>query len=244
MRGDFESHRIGEVFKSRKNRVFRIRTDSEVRVAKVYPRDNVATAKAEFDLLTRCFEHHLPVPTPIELADDTIVMSYLEGPTVSEIADSLLTGGKVSQGRYDVTVDSLAKGLADWLASFHVAFDNELCRGDTILRNFVLSNGRVFGLDFEEAHEGDPILDLGELCANVLGMRPLFSRNNFELASDMLSSYWRITGEDRKADISDAIAVGLEHYARFRQDGGVLQEWARKFREEGSGLLEQPLSKI
>jgi aminoglycoside phosphotransferase (APT) family kinase protein len=166
-------------------------------------------------------------------------MKYIDGLNVSDVADLLLSGGKAFQGRTEITLSSLSSGLSDWLASFHVSFDNTKCRGDTILRNFILSDGHIFGLDFEEAHEGDPILDLGELCANILGMRPVFSKLNFEFASMIVSSYWDAIGEARSADIGGAIAAGLEHYARFRQDGGLLEEWARKFRAEGAALLEQ-----
>jgi len=239
METDFERYRIGEVFRSRKNRVFKIRFKGETRVAKVHSQMNSSAANAEYQLLARCSERRLLVPAPLELAENTIVMTYLEGPNLGDLADVLLSGGPPPRDRDEITIDSLAKGLANWLASFHKAFDNELCRGDTILRNFLLSSRQIYGLDFEEAHKGDPILDMGEICANILGMRPMFGRLNFNFASKVVSEYWRATGKDRSADIPEAIAMGLEHYAKFRQDGGLLMEWARKFRSERTVLGEQ-----
>ena len=241
---DFQKYQVGEPFKSRKNRVFRIRTDSRIQVAKVYPISSSDAARAEFQLLNKCVESHLTVPKPHELADSTIVMAYVDGSNVADLVDRLLSGERPTHRKDDVTFHSLARGLAEWLASFHRAFECKLCRGDTILRNFLLSKDTIFGLDFEEAHEGDPILDLGELCANVLGMRPLFSSLNFEFASDIVNGYWDATGKNRSEDISESIAIGLEHYAKFREDGGILQGWAQRFRNEGAVLLEQSVSKI
>ncbi len=234
---DLERHRVGEAFRSRKNRVFRVRTDGRIRVAKVYPTSGTESARAEFELLTRCVGLRLKVPAPIELSDRAIVMTYLEGTPVADLVDPILPSGDASRGQEQASLVSLSTGLANWLATFHRAFDFGLCRGDTILRNFLLSNDEVYGLDFEEAHRGDPIQDLGELCANVLGMRPLCGTVNFEFASNVANSYWKAVGESRMGDLAEAVALGLEHYAAYRKDGAVLREWACRFRKEGPGFL-------
>lgn len=239
MQVDFEKIRVGDVFRSRKNRVFRVMYNGELQVAKVYPSAKSVTAREESRLLKRCRELGLRVPTLVELVGGTIVMTYLGGPNLADVADRTLSNEATSEAEGGMLPDRMADGLADWLASFHKAFEHSFCRGDTILRNFLESDGAVYGLDFEEAHKGDPITDLGELCANILGMRPLLGRRNAQLAKSIVNRYWTLTGRDRSTDLPDAIASGLEHYARFRDDGKVLGNWALRFRREGPGLLEE-----
>lgn len=236
---DFEQRRVGPVFRSRKNRVFKIQMDQGMGVAKVYPQDRIEEAQAEFELLKKCSDLGITVPAPIETASNTLVMAYVEGENVADVVDDMLIREPVSRTRNDVRAPPLAQRLGDWLASFHRAFRSEFCRGDTILRNFLISDDRICGLDFEEAHDGDPLQDVGELCASILGMRPLFGPLNFDLASNMTSCYWEALGRNSSDELSEWIAVGLEHYAKFREDGGVLRDWARRFRSEGLSLLEE-----
>jgi tRNA A-37 threonylcarbamoyl transferase component Bud32 len=236
---DIEQRRVGGVLRSRKNRVFKIQMEEGVGVAKVYPEARVETAQAEFRLLKRCSDYGVPAPAPIELVSNTIVMAYVDGENVADVVDSILVNTHTSQAGDDDRAVLLADKLSDWLASFHRAFRFDLCRGDTILRNFLISGGRIYGLDFEEAHDGDTLQDVGELCTSILGMTPLFGPANFDFASEMVNSYWKAIGRNRSEELSEWIAAGLEHYAKFREDGRILRDWGRRFRSEGPALLEQ-----
>jgi tRNA A-37 threonylcarbamoyl transferase component Bud32 len=239
---DFEGLRVGEVFRSRKNRVFRIAYDDTICVAKVYPWANSKVASDEFDLLSRCFELGLRVPEPLELVGNTIVMTYLDGVNVADAFEPPPHDEAAQEAAEKIPFDELSEGLADWLASFHKALDLKVRRGDTILRNFIQHRGKIYGVDFEESRKGDILLDLGELCANILGMRPLFSSRNTMLTRAIISSYWEAIGRDRSDDLPEAIALGLEHYAKYRKDRKVLETLAQSFRNEGLTLLEKPKS--
>ncbi len=239
MQVDFEKIRVGEVFRSRKNRVFRVMYNGRLQIAKVYPSARSDVASEEFLLLGKCRELGLRVPMPVELVGSTIVMTYLEGPNVADVADRFLSDEANSGAKPEMSPDQMADGLADWLASFHKAFGFSLCRGDTILRNFLQTEGKIYGLDFEETHNGDTIDDLGEICANVLGMRPLFGTPNARIALAIVSRYWTAIGKDRSAELPEAIASGLEHYAKFRDDGMLLEKRAQRFRKEGLGALQE-----
>ena len=239
MSTDFEKFRIGDVFRSRKNKVFRISYEGRTLIAKVYPQSGGDSARREFEVLKKCSDLGLRVPVPIELAGSTIVMSYLEGSNMSELVDPLLDPDELVDSD---SVNRLVEGLAGWLASFHNAFEFRLCRGDTILRNFLLSDGMTYGIDFEEVHDGDPMSDIGELCASMLGMRPLFGPKNIEMTASFVNRYWKSIGRGRSSDLPESIAGALEHYARFRDDGMVLNNWSKKIRAEGLRFLERPLS--
>jgi serine/threonine-protein kinase RIO1 len=236
---DLEKLRYGDVFRSRKNRVFRISSEGRTQIAKVYPSSKTDAARKEFEILRKCSDLGILVPKPIELAGNAIVMTFVDGVNASDVVDPLL-GEDVPKS--SASVNGVAEGLAEWLASFHRAFEFKFCRGDTILRNFLLSDGMTYGIDFEEAHSGDPISDIGELCASILGMRPLFGPMNIKMAASLVGRYWRSAGRNRSSDLPDSVADALEHYSGFREDGPILKARSRKIRAEGLSFLEKPLA--
>ncbi len=222
-----------ERFPSRKNQVSKVLLDGKELVAKVYAKERAQLAAAEYEVLLHCVRKGVQVPEPIEMRGGSIIMKLVSGENLSDLFE------RVEIHHEGPQQSSLSRSLASWLASFHRAFGFRLCRGDCILRNFVMSGGQLYGLDFEEAHEGDPLEDLGQLWSSILRMRPAFTKERFAFASEMTSEYWRLTGVDRMDDLPKAVADGLEHYAPFGSDGPELRRWAEAIRRDGIGALEQ-----
>ncbi len=240
---DFERLRVGEAFRSRKNRVFRITYDGDVRIAKVYPWANAKTAHEEYAVLSKAYKLGLRVPEPLELVGNTIVMTDLDGTVALDMLEQQSGHEEGISDKYgEMSLDELSCELADWLASFHSAFEFKVRRGDTVLRNFINARGQVYGVDFEESRKGDTLLDLGEMCASILSIRPFFSSRNTGFATNVISRYSKAVHRDRSADLPEAIALGLEHYAKYRKDRKTLETLAQSFRNEGLSLLEKPKS--
>ncbi len=235
---DMERQRVGEVFTSRKNRVFAVDIDGHRCVAKVFPQGAGDRASTEFSILGMCSRAGVTVPIPIWHREDVVLMDFVEGMSLAGSFDEIFEGrgGTIQAG--SPTSATIIAGLADWLASFHTAFAFRMCRGDSILKNFKISEGKVCGFDFEEAHEGDPIEDLGQACAYVLSTRPEFTEGKFEFANRLADRYWSVARVDRSPELPDAVAAGLEHYAQFRADGSLLYDWAGRIRVRGMHLME------
>lgn len=217
-----ENARIGEVFRSRKNRVFRVLVAGEPLVAKVYPPGGDARAAHEYSVLQACVERDIAVPRPVKHSGRALLTEYVEGMTASESIDS-------SPARAEPTL----LGVIEWLSEFHGAHRSRLCRGDSVLHNFLMSPEGVVGLDFEEAHEGRPLEDLGQVIASFLSMRPAFVPDKMSVVRRAAGEYLKRTGIDSGTEIPLAVSDALRHYAKFRDDGDTLIAWADRIARDG-----------
>lgn len=249
----FEDRMIGGPFFSKKNRVFAFKDGSKTRVVKIFSEEFMERAESEYNILRACFEKGVKAPYPIECRGGAIVMSFIEGNNAGDMLDSYMAkraaldiGGRAETRPNSGTVQSnegenqsssgmaqIIDGVADWLFKFHEAFDFRLIRGDSILRNFILSGKDIYGFDFEEAREGNPIEDVACAYAYILRAAPQFKEINFEVSNDLAKAYWRRLGKDGSGELPEAVACSLEFYAQFRKDGELLREWAEKIRKNG-----------
>ena len=228
-----ESCRIGEVFPSRKNKVFRVEIGDRIIVVKEFPQDARSRLRRELEMLKRCHGAGIAVPEPISTHGDAVLMEYIEGPSLAESFDLIAAKDAKSERSTEESRVTIVDGLASWLASFHRSVGFEMYRGDSILKNFILSGDKVYGIDFEESGKGDPIQDVGQACSYILSSNPPFTDAKFGFVTDLTARYWEKVGRDRSADLPESIAQGLEHYAPFRSDRQRLLEWAHRMRMNG-----------
>lgn len=221
-----EKVRVGEVFRSRKNRVYRVTFDGQMLVAKVYPAGGEDRAAREYSILQKTGCRHVRVPRPVKCDGRALLMEYIESKTVTEIIDSSSSDAEPTLLR-----------VIGWLSDFHHAHGLQLCRGDCVLHNFLVAEEGVVGIDFEEAHEGDPIEDLGQVIASYLSMRPAFLESKFLTAERIASEYMTRSGLGRDRDTPHAVSCALRHYAGFREDGDLLRKWADRI--ECTGLASR-----
>lgn len=241
---EFEEKMLGEPFFSRKNRVFGFRSGNQTLVVKVFSEKFIDRASAEYKILEKCFKNNVKVPTPIECRNGAIIMSYINGDNAGDIFDKCLTAycnthkksrtaTKNQASPANMDMKNLMDNIANWLFRFHKAFEFKVVRGESILRNFILSGQEIYGLDFEETREGDPLSDVGCMYAHILGISPQFKKVNFEASELFARNYWRYSGKDRSGELPSAVAESLEFYAKFRKDGQQLMEWAKKIMKNG-----------
>ncbi len=219
---------------SRKNRVFRSSFEGRECVVKVYRGEWRERASLEYGVLRDCCDRGVLAPVPVALLDHAIVMGPVEGDVAADVFDRMFSPGSPStqEGR-----EALADSLALWLSGFHSAFDSRLSRGDTILRNFIISPGGVVGMDFEEASRTDTISDLGQICASAMMTDPPFTDDKVAFASHLAARYWHHSGEDRSGDIGPAVSAAIRHYAPFRANGAELLACASRI-DEGDIVLD------
>ena len=67
-------------------------------------------------------------------------------------------------------------------------------KGDVNLRNFVYSNNRIYGLDFEKLSTGDSRIDLGNMCFFILTNYPSFTREKHIMIRRFLNEYEKCLG--------------------------------------------------
>ena len=197
---------------SKKNIVYRVSSQNEHLVLKIFQSD---LAAKEHKILLSCKSRGIKVPEPYLLGDDFILMEFLDGPNLCDLLNE--------SPDYEY-----AEMIADWFQTFHHAFRNgnlTLVKSDAKLQNFLLTSKGLAGLDFELSHEGDPLEDLGEICAHILDTDPMFTTRKFELCEHLLRHYSKKTG-NTLSGITKWVAVALEETARFRSgQQEELEKW-------------------
>lgn len=223
---DLERMRVGEPFFSRKNRVFKVDIDGKICVAKVSGPGRECSIANEYEILCRCRRYGVSVPEPLLQLENAFVMSHVGGDNASEVFDSSFEGAGQMAG--DVALDQLANRFASWLYSFHEAFDFGRVRGDSILRNFIDAPEKLVGIDLEESHEGDPIEDLGQVCAYIIATRPMFVDTKFDFARKLTARYEDRIKDDIRSRLPGSVSCALRYYGGFRSDHVLMNEWADK----------------
>lgn len=181
---DFE---VLDRFKSKRNQVYlvRLRDGSESRLAvmKQYSMECKSILETEFETMQRLKEQGILIPEILEKSGDSLIMEYIQGELAVNLVERLDTGGWIDE-------------LALWMAKLHkIAKGNSsFLKRDVNLRNFIYSNGKIYGLDFESADYGDRRTDMGNLCFFILTNTPSFKREKYVMTRRLLQSYEKYSG--------------------------------------------------
>ena len=216
-------------FQSKKNTVAYVLSDIHPRVLKWFVPGLRQNMELEYSILKKGFSD-LSIPSPLEKDEENtvLILSYIIGENVCDILNDATKNFEDKQ--------KTIQRLADWFFRFHRFFKTEegfRIRGDATLRNFIVSRGRIWGVDFEESRRGRPGEDLSTLCASLLSTTPMFTDEKFQLCQTFLDTYQKSvtwTVETISADISYAL---LERIQWRPQDEEILRKYATKIRMKG-----------
>jgi thiamine kinase-like enzyme len=124
--------------------------------------------------------------------------------------------------------------LAEWYYKYHQVHGQ--IKGDPRLRNFIIQNDQIFGVDFEESRKDHWMLDIAGVCASLLDTNPIDDIRKRRLAWRFLDKYLLYLGipkdETIYSDFTSIVADTLEQTAKWRQDSRIM-ELSEKIRTEG-----------
>jgi aminoglycoside phosphotransferase (APT) family kinase protein len=181
---------------SKRNRVWVVETDVRPVVLK---RSLSMRGEHEFEMLSRARSNGVDVPFPLYRQGEYLVLEYLAGDGCDSLVNHMFSS-------------EAAESMARWLARFHAlpsGDDRPLIMTDAELSNFVLSDGRVFGLDLEDACPGDPLVDLGSLVSSILSSEPIFTPIKFDLCMNLLEAYEAESGMEALESVRPFVAKQL-----------------------------------
>jgi tRNA A-37 threonylcarbamoyl transferase component Bud32 len=215
-RKDNYSFKIYEL-KSRKNTVINLVFDNKLQdfpqefIIKIFRTKNIVS---ENNILTRLKNQHFHVPTILSLKKPYLILEKVEGINLCDfINDNLNNTEKLED--LDIAlktrITASIEKLAQWLAQLHKKnivrkrrSDEQfvLNKGDTRLRDFIMDHSEniLYGVDFEDAFEGNHIDDLAWICCSLLDTSPgLFDmdepKHKIDLINIFLRTYYRINPE-------------------------------------------------
>ncbi|HHW26578.1 MAG TPA: hypothetical protein GXX23_04450 [Firmicutes bacterium] len=250
---------LGVRLRSKKNKVYVASRDAATLILKVYDPEFASRSTTEFSVLTKASQAGLAVPRPVDFREgQALVMEYIHGHNLCDLVndmpgpdvEALARMPGLAQTAATRTIESTMRAmpveLARWFAGFHKA--TGMLRGDSILRNFVVgspegadSEDRLFGVDFEEAHPGDPSIDIGEMVSSLLNTDPMFAPNKISFCEEFIASYIKMSGHTDVHQVICAAVSSLRTAAarRPRQRDRLLEE-ARVLEDKGfRGLKER-----
>ena len=181
--------------------------------------------KNELSILKSSWSHGLTVPEVLDARDDVILMSFIPGePFVDRINQTF--------------EPHLIDKLAEWYYDYHRVHGQ--IKGDPRLRNFIIQDDQIFGVDFEESREDLWMVDIAGVCASLLDTDPIFDRRKRTLSWRFLEKYLslypvRPGGETVSTDFITAIADTLKQTSQWRDDREIL-ELSEKIRAEGLSI--------
>ena len=223
-----DNFEVTTTFRSRKNSVALVKIEGQPRVIKYYSPEFVNRLDNEYSILQEAKGFGIMVPEVYEKSNSVIIMEYIPGEALVDTLNGSETGLKDKQEQVEL--------LTDWFVKFHTGFrkaDRSLLRSDCNLRNFIFGNGKIWGLDFEETDWGDPVKDIGAVCAAILDTDPMFTDWKVDLCQIMIDRYrssvdWTIDKIDQE------IAFALKDKIQWRpQHAQVLTEMADKIEHGG-----------
>lgn len=200
---------------SKKNLVLNVVFDNQPRsfpkdfIIKIFKTKNLVS---ENNILIRLKNQNFPVPDIIGLKNPYLILEKVEGINLCDfINNNLKDSEKLDDLNSDIrnqVIKSIEK-LAEWLAQLHEKNavrkqkSDELFvlnKGDTRLRDFIIDFAKdtLYGVDFEDAYEGNHIDDLAWICCSLLDTNPgLFDmdepKHKIELINIFLKKYYQET---------------------------------------------------
>ncbi|TFG33480.1 hypothetical protein EU528_00635 [Candidatus Thorarchaeota archaeon] len=210
--------------KSKKNTVISLKISSTgVKIHTVVAKMFIANRfRNELFILKTSWAQGLAVPRVLEARDGVILMEYIPGePFVDRINRTF--------------EPHLIDRLAEWYYNYHRVHGQ--IKGDPRLRNFIIHDDQIFGVDFEESREDLWMVDIAGVCASLLDTDPIFDPRKRTLSWRFLEKYlssYPISprNETTCSDFISALADTLKQTAEWRKDSRIL-ELSEKIRDEG-----------
>jgi len=219
---------IQQRFQSNKNTVAYVTIDSKPRIFKWYVPGLKRNMETEYTILKKGSPKlNIPAIHEMDKDNNVLIMTYVAGKNLCDVINDEKTNTGEKQ--------KLMFLLGNWFARFHNYFktvDQFRIRGDSILRNFILSD-RIWGLDFEESRIGKPTEDIAGMCSSILSTDPMFTDEKFQLCTTFIDAY-RSSVKWGLDNMSDEIAYALLEKIQWRpNDEETLRKYVKRIRKHG-----------
>ena len=173
-------------------------------VVKIFRTDN---GEHEFKILKKLKDQKLLVPDILFYKNPYLILKKVEGINVCDFINKRLVNVEsIDDLESDIREDIVLciTTLAKWLARFHnnniISQGSDIIvlnKGDTRLKDFIFNPQEtlVYGMDFEDAIEGNHLIDISWVCCALLDTNPgIFElsdpRVKIELINLFLKSYY------------------------------------------------------
>jgi len=176
---------IKKKYKSKKNNVFLITIDNNPKIVKLFNTNNKEGMEREIHMLrTIPSPFHIPRLYQVNIDDKLLIMEYIVGENLCDVINDC----SISKEKKKSNIRSLAK----WFASFHLTLKKDYdyyIKGDSHIRNFIILEHDICGVDFEETRIGNLSEDIAECCVSILLTNKIFTHEKFLWCKELIQTY-------------------------------------------------------
>ena len=171
------------IFSSKKNTVALINLHEKHQIIKLFSNQRISWMETEIDMLSSIPET-IPVPRLLDINKEKqyLLMEYVPGENLCDILnDTTISFDKKNKWM---------KQLAQWMIAFHSTMKTSkgyIIKGDMHIRNFICSKKQIYGVDFEESTQGNPLVDIAEIIVSLLTTNPLFTDEKIKLCTSFFT---------------------------------------------------------
>jgi len=215
-------------FKSKKNTVAYVIFEDKPRILKWFAPGFKRQMETEYKFLEEGSSVlNMPATCEKDVENHVLIMNYILGENLCDVVNNEKTTFSEKK--------RLMILLAEWFIKFHSHFktlDNYYIRGDSILRNFLLTD-RLWGVDFEDARKGKPVEDIAGMCSSILTTDPMFTSEKFQLCEIFVKSYsksvkWNL------GNIWEEISYAILEKIQWRpEEEKTLRKYSSKIQKSG-----------
>lgn len=193
-------------FSSRRNKVCKVKLNSNNEnkmVMKIY--QDTSSRLIEHENLLKLKQNNINIPDMFKGSKNILFLGYIQGDIINDLAEKLDLGSWIEE-------------LALWMSDLHKIKNSEgsFLKGDSNLRNFIWSNDRIYGLDFETLKYGNPKEDIGEICFFLLTNYPSWKYEKKVMVERFLKAYEDYSGL-KLDDINDFILKSTKEAKKRRK---------------------------
>ena len=164
---------------SKRNSVYRINNNSKTYIVKKFNDINYMLIEAE--ILNILLHSKASVPKIISVSNDEVILEDLGDIT---FLDWLVKEEKNSSVSYHKMIIKLLGFLQKFYKATNEYYGKQYIINDINLRNFLVNNNKVYGIDFELCKEGRIEADIGKMIAYIITYDPVATDWKFKFIND------------------------------------------------------------
>lgn len=186
---------------SKRNRVLRIKDNGKSYIRKIF--SNESSFHTELEVLEKLQEKSYRIPRILETGNNEITFNDLGDVT---LLDWLEDAEKNGITQYEDIINDLLALLNELYTLFRQVFNDDLILSDMNFRNFIIFEGKLHRVDFEQVSRGSKSSDLGKLLAFLMNYYP--ENSNWKKA--FRDSLIRILEDDSSMNMSEILIFEQE----------------------------------
>ncbi|MBP1925814.1 hypothetical protein J2Z76_001675 [Sedimentibacter acidaminivorans] len=167
---------------SKRNDVYRIIDGDKKYISKTFM--NISDMRKEEDFLILLKNQNINVPNIISKENNTLELEDLGDLTLLDWYEQIEVDNSCDYKNIIIK-------LCMWLKKFYdVTFNyykKRIIISDVNFRNFIIKNGEIYGIDFEQSCEGKIESDLGKLVAYALTYNPIMTEWKLRFADELIN---------------------------------------------------------